>query len=251
MRFHHLEERKGSCFGILESIRLWHEWQFIGCDQDTRELPGTQRHAVPSIHRTYLFPQEIVRSRPRDHWHSLQRVVCVRGCHGTILYFLHLHISVLICSLLPQKEAGMVLAARFSLFTGDYQNAIRVAKKVCSKTTQPSTPYELDAVAVEYWANLAMMDASGDVDWKYVQGIDQFVRNLGDNADVDLYMLFARSKFLLRKKKDSLNVLNKVNELFNLLLNYLIKLFKHSVDCDASVVLSSLNRKIVASRFDE
>ena len=109
-----------------------------------------------------------------------------------------------------QKDAGFVLACRFSLYTGDYQNAIRIAQRVMPKSGNPSTPSELDAAAVEYWANLSLMDASGDIDWKYVQAIDPMVRGLGDHVDPDLLMLWARSRYILRKKKESMNIFNRV-----------------------------------------
>lgn len=79
------------------------------------------------------------------------------------------------------------------------------------RSGNPSTPHEIDAVTVEQWANLALMEASGDIDWKYVQTIDQVVRGLGEVGDVDLNMLHARSRYVLRKKKDTMNILNKVS----------------------------------------
>jgi hypothetical protein len=105
----------------------------------------------------------------------------------------------------------MILACRFALFTGDLQNAIRISRKLI-KSAQPSTPYELDACAVEHWANLAIMGVSSpeDIDWRYIQSIEGTVRGLGDSADLDLHMLWARSKYLLKKKNDCLNILNKV-----------------------------------------
>ena len=137
---------------------------------------------------------------------SIAEDVAVRSV--TLLFF-----RVGLCSHFPsclQKDAGFVLAARFSLYSGDYQTAIRLAQRLMPKSGNPSTPHEIDGVAVEQWANMAMMDASGDIDWKYIQNIDQVVRGLGEVADVDLLMLQAKSRYILRKKKDTMNVFNKV-----------------------------------------
>jgi hypothetical protein len=115
----------------------------------------------------------------------------------------------------------MILACRFALFTGDFQNAMRISGRML-KSAQPSTPYELDACAVDQWANLALMEGSGDINWPYIQNIEGMVRGLGDNADLDLHMLWARSRFMLKKKKDSINVMNKVNFDSRLLFIYLM-----------------------------
>jgi hypothetical protein len=104
------------------------------------------------------------------------------------------------------------MASRFALFTGDMQTAIRLSRKLLRSNT-PSTPYEVDAYAVEFWANISLMSGSGDLDWKYLDSIGPAVKNLGDNADLDLYMLWARSRYMSnspKKNEQCLDVLNKV-----------------------------------------
>lgn len=142
-----------------------------------------------------------------------------------------------IFSVCLQKDAGFVLAARFCLYSGDYQTAIRLSQRLMPRSGNPSTPHEIDGVAVEQWANMAMMEASGDIDWKYIQNIDQVVRGLGDVADVDLLMLQARSRYVLRKKKDTMNVFNKVL-CCHRCSDYVDKFYCSTADCYVPMVYS-------------
>ncbi len=124
------------------------------------------------------------------------------------------------------KEAGLVLAARFSLFTGDLDTAGNIAQRLLQACRgNPSTPFELEAQTIDCWA--AVQEAQSQIQEAYqsnggrdnilpierilsttiyrkLQAIDDLVRGRGDQFDVDMLMLHATSTTLLGAKEDDI-----------------------------------------------
>jgi hypothetical protein len=122
------------------------------------------------------------------------------------------HISI------RQKEPGNVLAARFSLYVKDYDEAKRIAGKIYTSPSFPSSVFEHDALGVEYWCALyEYKERINDVSSAYTQslkkklvGLDNLLKNKYDQAEVDTLMVLVKSKQLLEAHPDALNILNQV-----------------------------------------
>jgi hypothetical protein len=117
-----------------------------------------------------------------------------------------------------QKDVGLILAARFSLYTGDYDNAHRLSKKLLSNAgDNPSTPSEMDALAVSYWATIFEIRAENESNYynevSRLERIDRHMQDRGrDYTEVDILMAWAACRVMLGRKADAINVLNKVRE---------------------------------------
>lgn len=114
-----------------------------------------------------------------------------------------------------QKDTGLVMAARFSLHSGDFENASRLCKKVLSRgSSVPTTPTELEAYGINFLAGITRCGTfSSDASElkSHLQGMDGIMKNQPEAAgDLDLLMLWARSRQMLGKQTEALNVLNKV-----------------------------------------
>lgn len=115
------------------------------------------------------------------------------------------------------KEAGLVLAARFFLFSGNSSEARRVAKKITdlNRGSNTTTVYDVEAYLIEQWSNIEdiSLDWSNSADQRRtLSAIDNTFRNnrSPDFQDADALMLWARSKYLLNASNDFFAILNQV-----------------------------------------
>ena len=109
-----------------------------------------------------------------------------------------------------------MLAARFSLITGDMSNAMRLATKVLSRTRDPSTPGELEAVAITHWVFIYnyLIEGGGNSgrNQSELQQIEQFIKRKSSILDVDVDDLMAwyTSKIITGDRDAALNIVNQV-----------------------------------------
>jgi hypothetical protein len=121
------------------------------------------------------------------------------------------------------KDAGFGLAARFALFTGDLQYALRLARDMLNKSARggpPSTPFEWEAACIERWASamnaidkLRSGGSASDLRTE-IQTIETLLRSQSGDKEVDLLMLLAKCKKAIKHTQDALNVYNQVCSLY-------------------------------------
>jgi tetratricopeptide repeat protein 21B len=115
------------------------------------------------------------------------------------------------------KEAGLVLAARFALFTNDYTTAVRVSQKLLSSCRgSPSTAFELEGQCVEQWcvieeavASLELGNSLSPEQQRQLQSIDASYRGKTEQAEVDGLMIYIKSRLIQRNSGDALALLNQ------------------------------------------
>jgi len=127
------------------------------------------------------------------------------------------------------KEAGLILAARFHLFTGDLEEAQRLAQKVLSMNSAAGTSgvhsvYELEAVTVEQWCYALQYERSGSASRNQMNDLRKkvssaegvlrrcFSSGSGESnaMDIDALMMMAKAKQLLGMYGEVFNILNQV-----------------------------------------
>lgn len=141
------------------------------------------------------------------------------------------------------KDAGLILAARFSLYTNDSKDCLRICQKILrSGNSQPTTAIEIEAATIEYWCYISLYEQSrlesplssspqrgrgyddnNDMDREKIQGllsgVDISFNNSrsSDQYDIESLMLSAKVKHTLMDsskidQRDLRNVLNCLNQ---------------------------------------
>eukprot|EP00607_Mallomonas_marina_P008435 CAMPEP_0182424556 /NCGR_PEP_ID=MMETSP1167-20130531/10752_1 /TAXON_ID=2988 /ORGANISM="Mallomonas Sp, Strain CCMP3275" /LENGTH=1377 /DNA_ID=CAMNT_0024604441 /DNA_START=94 /DNA_END=4227 /DNA_ORIENTATION=+ len=109
------------------------------------------------------------------------------------------------------KEAGLLLAARFSLYIGDYDNAMRLTERVLRRGASPQTPTEMDAKGIELWTYVMRAMKGGANDRRRLSEIDHFMKSRSlEQLDVDMVMAWVRAHQVLKRRQEALGVLNQV-----------------------------------------
>lgn len=111
-----------------------------------------------------------------------------------------------------------MLAARFLLFTGNYNDARRIAKRFAGQGTSGTgmSVFELESYLIEQWSNveeIAQTWADSSDQRRALTAIDNTFKNNrgGDLQDADALMLWAKSRHLMGLSNDVLNILNQVS----------------------------------------
>lgn len=121
-----------------------------------------------------------------------------------------------------------MLAARFYLFTKDYDSAARMVRKILDKVTDPVSALEQEAVCTSHWISLeryaqeVSISLQGDTsgllspDRRELQKVDSYMKKrarsqqYGDVQDPDQWMAWFRCKQLQGSHTESINILNEV-----------------------------------------
>lgn len=117
-----------------------------------------------------------------------------------------------------QKEAGLILAARFLLYIGDLNEALRITKKIkdASKksSSNASTVFEVEATVVEGWCTVEDAIRNGLSSSNQFRDLEQyFSQTPSTELDADGLMLWAHYKRLMGRDAEVLSVLNQVSGL--------------------------------------
>lgn len=108
------------------------------------------------------------------------------------------------------KEAGIIIAARFFLFTGDLANASRLVDKVL-RGSAPSTAADMEAKAIEFWINVLTVQYGNYLDVSSFKKMENFISSQNsEQLDLDLLMAWCRVLQIGKKKSEALNVLNQI-----------------------------------------
>jgi tetratricopeptide (TPR) repeat protein len=101
------------------------------------------------------------------------------------------------------------------LFTGDDSLAYRLAEKLLSECRGgvPSTPFEIEASCIQYWTSIVEFQSNptgpNTGPRRKWQDLNSALRGRTD-VDVDLLMMWARSKQLQQLDSEAINVFNQV-----------------------------------------
>jgi hypothetical protein len=129
------------------------------------------------------------------------------------------------------KEVDLALAARFYLYTGNYSEGRRVAKKITELNRgSPTTVYDVEAYLIEQWCHIEEMT----LDWnpsssdqrRILSAIVNTFRNnkSADFNDSDALMLWTKANFLLGNLNECYAILNQASPflaLFSILYLFL------------------------------
>ena len=112
-----------------------------------------------------------------------------------------------------QNEHGLVLAARFSLYTNDFVTANRLSERIASgvKECHRATPIEQEALSVFHWAAFYLCTDVKERK-RQVKQLHVFIEDcLGtDLMELDLAVCCAYSYTRLGDLENAVNILNKV-----------------------------------------
>lgn len=116
-----------------------------------------------------------------------------------------------------QKEAGLILAARFCLYTQNYKEAFRISNKIldAKQSSGGSTAFELEATTIVQWCTIAEIEMLGSIDQSsrhQLSAINDLYSNNRNNEqfDPDSLMVWAKSRHILSRMSEVLNILNQV-----------------------------------------
>lgn len=117
-----------------------------------------------------------------------------------------------------QKEAGLILAARFCLFTQNIKEAQRISEKLlgAKQSSGASTAFEMEAICIQQWCTIAEIELLGNMDSSSRQQLfeinDLYNSNRNtEQLEPDSLMVWAKSRYLLEKFNDVFNIYNQVN----------------------------------------
>ena len=101
------------------------------------------------------------------------------------------------------------------MFTGDLESAERISEKVLqtcqANNVKPSTPLELEAVAIHHWTLVMRCMANGVGDRRLLHPIQTFVSGQQAEAvDVDEWMALAKARTIQKQFSEALNVYNQL-----------------------------------------
>jgi hypothetical protein len=110
-----------------------------------------------------------------------------------------------------QKETGMLLAARFCLFTEDYSNALRIIERFLPRGKVPSSQPEMEAKAIEVWIHVLRAQSGGNTERRKLVELDAFMKGKSsEQLDLDILMGYTRALQLTKRRAEALNYLNQV-----------------------------------------
>lgn len=115
-----------------------------------------------------------------------------------------------------QKEAGIVLAARFQCLVGNYHEGKRLARKVIESgrgNNDTASVFESEAAIIEQWCILeeGVLSATSVSDLRRTMtGVSESRGRIGADQDPDGLMLLARAKLVLDLDYEALAFLNLV-----------------------------------------
>jgi hypothetical protein len=121
------------------------------------------------------------------------------------------------------KEAGIVLAARFQLFVGNFSESRRLCKKILEKSfasnsglgggsgTGTSTVFEAEASVIDLWCQLEEALLSNEDVQTTMMTIIAARSRINAEDDPDALLLLYRAKAILGADYEGLNFLNLVS----------------------------------------
>lgn len=119
-----------------------------------------------------------------------------------------------------QKEAGIVLAARFQCLVGNYYEGKRLARKVLDAgrgvDSGTASVFEAEAAVIEQWCALeeGVLSATSASDLRRtVSAVIDSRGRIGADQDPDGLLLLARAKLVLDLDYEALAFLNLVSRL--------------------------------------
>lgn len=115
------------------------------------------------------------------------------------------------------KDAGMVLAARFTFAVGNFVESLRIigiVLKNCSGSSwgTPSTPHELEAVCIDNWIAIELLNHD-NLDYSSrdkLELLDDTIKGRVEQIDVDMLMCWAISKLQFKQTAEALNIYNQI-----------------------------------------
>ena len=115
------------------------------------------------------------------------------------------------------KEAGMILAARFSLYTNNIELASHIlSKNILNKNSNFSsaTPIELEAMCIDYWIALdeaCNVESYSNTDaLQKLAQLDGMIKGKVEQIDADTLMVWAISKLVVKQVGEALNVYSQI-----------------------------------------